>query len=172
MEPPACCFAQPATAASEPRLHPSANFSLAGSPPAGTAWCWHTAMSTRPHSPYGLRPVPTRPRFYPPLPLPAGAPFDGSWDGFVDLSREIMRGRNSKEQQETVAGVLAGLLPPQVGRAGALRGASLGARLLGSNLETCRRCAGAGGWLVLGLFVSRRLRWPPTRVSCSSSSRV
>jgi hypothetical protein len=24
-----------------------------------------------------------------------------------------MRGRNSKEQQETVAGVLAGLLPPQ-----------------------------------------------------------
>lgn len=42
-----------------------------------------------------------------------GAPFDGSWDGFVDLSREIMRGRNSKEQQETVAGVLAGLLPPQ-----------------------------------------------------------
>ncbi|EFN57026.1 hypothetical protein CHLNCDRAFT_57404 [Chlorella variabilis] len=42
-----------------------------------------------------------------------GKPFDGSWDGFVDLSREIMRGRNSAEQQETVAGVLAGLLPPQ-----------------------------------------------------------
>lgn len=45
---------------------------------------------------------------------PAGQKFDGSWDGFVDLSREIMRGRNSLEQQETVAGVLAGLLPPQV----------------------------------------------------------
>lgn len=42
-----------------------------------------------------------------------GQKFDGSWDGFVDLSREIMRGRNSLEQQETVAGVLAGLLPPQ-----------------------------------------------------------
>lgn len=53
----------------------------------------------------------------------AGAPFDGSWDGFVDLSREIMRGRNSKEQQETVAGVLAGLLPPQVGRLSALHSA-------------------------------------------------
>lgn len=52
-----------------------------------------------------------------PSPLSAaGKSFDGSWDGFVDLSREIMRGRNSKEQQETVAGVLAGLLPPQVGR--------------------------------------------------------
>ena len=46
--------------------------------------------------------------------LPAGIPFDGSWDDFVNLSREIMRGRNSREQQETVAGVLAGLLPPQV----------------------------------------------------------
>jgi hypothetical protein len=42
-----------------------------------------------------------------------GIPFDGSWDDFVNLSREIMRGRNSREQQETVAGVLAGLLPPQ-----------------------------------------------------------
>ncbi|PSC73082.1 beta-carotene isomerase chloroplastic-like [Micractinium conductrix] len=42
-----------------------------------------------------------------------GKAFDGSWDGFVDLSREIMRGRGSKEQQETVAGVLGGLLPPQ-----------------------------------------------------------
>lgn len=44
----------------------------------------------------------------------AGIPFDGSWNDFVNLSREIMRGRNSREQQETVAGVLAGLLPPQV----------------------------------------------------------
>jgi hypothetical protein len=40
-------------------------------------------------------------------------PFDGTYDSFVELSREIMRGRNTKEQQETVAGVLAGLLPPQ-----------------------------------------------------------
>ena len=49
-------------------------------------------------------------------PPPAtGIPFNGSWDDFVALSREIMRGRNSREQQETVAGVLAGLLPPQVG---------------------------------------------------------
>lgn len=41
------------------------------------------------------------------------APYDGSYDSFVELSREIMRGRNSKEQQEAVAGVLASLLPPQ-----------------------------------------------------------
>lgn len=43
----------------------------------------------------------------------AGLPFSGSWDDFVQLSREIMKGRNSRQQQETVAGVLAGLLPPQ-----------------------------------------------------------
>lgn len=42
-----------------------------------------------------------------------GRPFDGTYDGFVDLSRDIMRGRNSQEQQQTVAGVLGSLLPPQ-----------------------------------------------------------
>eukprot|EP00887_Chlorella_sp_A99_P003435 scaffold7.g3435.t1 len=42
-----------------------------------------------------------------------GKPYDGTWDSFVELSREIMKGRNTREQQETVAGVLAGLLPPQ-----------------------------------------------------------
>lgn len=42
-----------------------------------------------------------------------GKPCDGTWDSFVELSREIMKGRNTREQQETVAGVLAGLLPPQ-----------------------------------------------------------
>lgn len=47
------------------------------------------------------------------LPLPAGVPYDGSYDSFVELSREIMRGRNTKQQQETVAGVLSSLLPPQ-----------------------------------------------------------
>ena len=40
-------------------------------------------------------------------------PFDGTYDDFVELSREIMRGRNTKQQQEAVAGVLDSLLPPQ-----------------------------------------------------------
>lgn len=40
-------------------------------------------------------------------------PYDGTYEGFVELSREIMRGRTSKQQQETVAGVLGSLLPPQ-----------------------------------------------------------
>ena len=40
-------------------------------------------------------------------------PYDGTYDSFVNLSREIMRGRSTKQQQETVAGVLASLLPPQ-----------------------------------------------------------
>lgn len=34
------------------------------------------------------------------------------WEGFVDISREIMKGRNSKQQQETVAGVLTSIMPP------------------------------------------------------------
>jgi len=40
-------------------------------------------------------------------------PYDGTYEGFVELSREIMRGRSTKQQQETVAGVLGSLLPPQ-----------------------------------------------------------
>jgi len=42
-----------------------------------------------------------------------GYPYDGSYESFVELSREIMRGRNTRQQQETVAGVLGALLPPQ-----------------------------------------------------------
>lgn len=42
-----------------------------------------------------------------------GKPYDGSYASFVELSREIMKGRNTREQQETVAGVLSSLLPPQ-----------------------------------------------------------
>lgn len=42
-----------------------------------------------------------------------GVPYDGTYESFVALSREIMKGRNTKEQQETVAGVLGSLLPPQ-----------------------------------------------------------
>ena len=42
-----------------------------------------------------------------------GKPYDGTYEGFVELSREIMRGRTTKEQQDTVASVLSGLLPPQ-----------------------------------------------------------
>ncbi|GAB4815549.1 hypothetical protein N2152v2_002595 [Parachlorella kessleri] len=42
-----------------------------------------------------------------------GLPYDGSYESFVDLSREMMRGRNTQQQQEAVAGVLVSLLPPQ-----------------------------------------------------------
>ena len=47
-----------------------------------------------------------------PLPTPPtqGTLFD--WEGFVDISRDVMRGRNSKQQQETVAGVLTSIMPP------------------------------------------------------------
>ncbi len=31
----------------------------------------------------------------------------------MELSKEIMKGRNSQQQQETVAGVLKSLLPPE-----------------------------------------------------------
>ena len=31
----------------------------------------------------------------------------------MDLSKEIMKGRSSKQQRETVSGVLGGLMPPQ-----------------------------------------------------------
>ena len=43
----------------------------------------------------------------------AGKPYRPGYDGFVDLSKEIMKGRSSKQQQQTVAGVLGGLMPPE-----------------------------------------------------------
>ncbi len=42
-----------------------------------------------------------------------GKPYDGNYDNFVSLSREIMRGRNTVQQRETVAAVLGSLLPPE-----------------------------------------------------------
>lgn len=42
-----------------------------------------------------------------------GIPYDGTYESFVELSRQIMKGRSTKEQQEAVAGVLGSLLPPQ-----------------------------------------------------------
>ena len=65
--------------------------------------------SPRPHALARSTP-PWPPSFSSPC---SGAPFDGTYDGFVGLSREIMRGRNTREQQQTVAQVLLGLLPPQ-----------------------------------------------------------
>ena len=63
------------------------------------------------------------------LPPPAGIPFDGSWDDFVSLSRDIMKGRNSREQQETVAGApplaRSPARPPACQAAGSAAGASL-----------------------------------------------
>lgn len=38
--------------------------------------------------------------------LLVGREYEQSYDGFVDLSREIMKGRNSKQQQQAVSGVL------------------------------------------------------------------
>ena len=43
----------------------------------------------------------------------SGKPYRPGYEGFVDLSKEIMKGRSSKQQRETVSGVLGSLLPPQ-----------------------------------------------------------
>ena len=40
-----------------------------------------------------------------------GVPYERSWDGFVALSKELMKGRSSKEQRQAVAGVLDSLMP-------------------------------------------------------------
>jgi hypothetical protein len=42
-----------------------------------------------------------------------GLPYDGTYEGYVELSREIMKGRNTEQVQELVAGILDSLLPPQ-----------------------------------------------------------
>ncbi|KAI8102171.1 hypothetical protein M9435_005777 [Picochlorum sp. BPE23] len=42
-----------------------------------------------------------------------GLPYDGTYEGYVELSREIMKGRNTAQVQELVAGILDSLLPPQ-----------------------------------------------------------
>lgn len=62
--------------------------------PAALAACCHTPATQWPYAPPR--------RHFVLILLPALA-----------QSREIMRGRNTREQQEVVAGVLAGLLPPQ-----------------------------------------------------------
>lgn len=41
-----------------------------------------------------------------------GIPYEPGYDGFVELSKQIMEGRNSKQQQQAVLGVLDALLPP------------------------------------------------------------
>ncbi|KAL3153485.1 hypothetical protein ABBQ38_011816 [Trebouxia sp. C0009 RCD-2024] len=40
------------------------------------------------------------------------APYEPGYDGFVELSKQIMSGRNSKQQQQAVLGVLEALMPP------------------------------------------------------------
>ena len=45
-------------------------------------------------------------------PPPPDRPYTPDYAGFVDLSREIVRGRTSQEQRATVAAVLESLLPP------------------------------------------------------------
>lgn len=44
----------------------------------------------------------------------AGLPYKEGFDGFVDLSKEMMRGRNSLQQQQTVAGALIDLCIPHI----------------------------------------------------------
>ncbi|DBA78089.1 TPA: hypothetical protein ACH3X2_008062 [Trebouxia sp. C0005] len=41
-----------------------------------------------------------------------GVPYEPGYDGFVELSKQIMEGRTSKQQQQAVLGVLDALLPP------------------------------------------------------------
>lgn len=41
-----------------------------------------------------------------------GEPYKPGYEGFVDLSTKIMDGRNSKQQQQAVSGVLEALMPP------------------------------------------------------------
>ena len=40
------------------------------------------------------------------------APYEPGYEGFVELSKQIMSGRNSKQQQRAVLGVLEALMPP------------------------------------------------------------
>ena len=53
----------------------------------------------------------TRSHLFPGSP-PPDRPYTPDYAGFVDLSREIVRGRTSQEQRATVAAVLESLLPP------------------------------------------------------------
>lgn len=39
-------------------------------------------------------------------------PYEEGYKGFVDLSTKIMDGRNSRQQQQAVSGVLESLMPP------------------------------------------------------------
>lgn len=42
----------------------------------------------------------------------ADAPYEPGYEGFVELSKQIMSGRNSKQQQRAVLSVLDALMPP------------------------------------------------------------
>lgn len=42
-----------------------------------------------------------------------GRKYKQGYDGFVELSKEIMKGRNSQQQREAVGGVLDSLMPPE-----------------------------------------------------------
>lgn len=42
-----------------------------------------------------------------------GREYAPGYEGFVELSREMMKGRNSKQQQQAVSGVLGSLMPPE-----------------------------------------------------------
>ena len=42
-----------------------------------------------------------------------GSPYEDTYEGYVELSREIMKGRTTTQVHDLVAGILDGLLPPQ-----------------------------------------------------------
>jgi len=46
--------------------------------------------------------------------MPTNGESLASWAGFVNISAQIMLGRSSRQQQETVAGVLGSLMPPGI----------------------------------------------------------
>ena len=46
-----------------------------------------------------------------------GKEYAPGYEGIVELSKEIVRGRSSKQQQETVSNILDSLLPPDAGKA-------------------------------------------------------
>ena len=55
-------------------------------------------------------PLTSPPMNWQPFETAAGKSYSPGYEGFVELSREIMKGRNSKQQQQAVSGVLGMVL--------------------------------------------------------------
>jgi len=76
-------------------------------------------LPARPPAPLDAPPRPSEPpspaaaSAPPPRPPCAGvqAPADPTWDDFVVVSKEIMRGRNTDQQREVIRAILFSLMP-------------------------------------------------------------